>query len=116
MNHQQNVYDGHVTTQVRDQIADFTGMTPTVMIGDHGYRGTEEVAVLAEYGTEVIIPVNLRRVEKGSRAHRRVRRFLRQLARVEAVIGHLKAEHRLSCNFLHGVLGDEMNVILATVG
>ncbi len=32
------------------------------------------------------------------------------------MIGHLKAEDRLCRNYLHGILGDELNVLLAAVG
>jgi IS5 family transposase len=34
-------------------------------------------------------------------------------AAIEPVIGHLKADYRLCRNFLKGILGDLMNVILA---
>jgi hypothetical protein len=32
------------------------------------------------------------------------------------VIGHLKAEHQLCRNYLHGVLGDELTILNAAVG
>ena len=32
---------------------------------------------------------------------------------IEAVIGHLKSDHRLGRNFLSGFLGDEINVLMA---
>ena len=35
---------------------------------------------------------------------------------VEPVIGHLKTEHRLGRNWLKGVFGDDINVILAAAG
>ena len=116
LNHQQNVYDGHVTADAREQIEDLTGTKPTIMVGDHGYRGTDMVTALAEDGTQVITPVNLRKSIKGTVEHRRLRKLLAKRSRIEAVIGHLKAEHRLCRNYLHGVLGDELNVLLAAVG
>ena len=42
--------------------------------------------------------------------------MVKMRARIEAVIGHLKTDHRLGRNFLHGWLGDEQNVLLAAVG
>jgi IS5 family transposase len=45
-----------------------------------------------------------------------LRKLLAKRPRFDAVIGHLKAEHRLCRNYLHGVLGDELNVLLAAVG
>jgi IS5 family transposase len=113
MNHECNVYDGHVTAEVRDQITDLTGTTPHTIIGDHGYRGTDEIAALADDGTAVIIPPMLRKAAKGSPQRRYLTRLMRLRARIEPVIGHLKSDHRLCRNFLWGSLGDEMNVLLA---
>lgn len=87
-----------------------------VMVGDQDYRGTEVVVAMAEDGTQVVTPVDLRKSIKGTAEHRRLRKLLAKRSRVEAVIGHLKAEHRLCRNYLHGVLGDELNVLLAAVG
>lgn len=116
LNHQQNVYDGHVTPEARDQIQDLTGTKPTVMVGDQGYKGADLVAAMAEDGTRMITPVDLRKATKGTAEHRKLRKLLAKRSRIEAVIGHLKAEHRLCRNYLHGILGDEFNVLLAAVG
>jgi hypothetical protein len=40
-------------------------------------------------------------------------RILRRRASVEAVISHLKNDHRLSRNYLKGILGDQINPLLA---
>jgi IS5 family transposase len=37
-------------------------------------------------------------------------------AGIEPVIGHLKKDHRLSRNYYKGIVGDEINVMLAAVG
>ena len=105
-----------MTAEARDQIQDLTGTKPTVMVGDQGYRGAEVVAAMAEDGTQVVTPVDLRRSIKGTAEHRRLRKLMAKRSRVEAVVGHLKAEHRLCRNYLHGVLGDELNLLLAAVG
>ena len=34
-------------------------------------------------------------------------------AAIEPVIGHLKSDYRMNRNFLKGVIGDEMNVLLS---
>jgi IS5 family transposase len=34
-------------------------------------------------------------------------------AAIEPVIGHLKSDYRMNRNFLKGVIGDEINVLLA---
>ncbi len=41
---------------------------------------------------------------------------MKRRAAVEPVIGHLKAEHRMSRNYLAHRLGDAINAILAAVG
>ncbi len=53
LNHPHNIYDGHVTAEAREQIEDLTSTKPTIMVGDHGYRGTNMVTALAEDGTYV---------------------------------------------------------------
>ncbi len=41
------------------------------------------------------------------------RKQCRRRAAIEPIIGHLKSDFRLSRNFLKGVIGDEINVLLA---
>jgi IS5 family transposase len=41
---------------------------------------------------------------------------MRRRAAVEPVIGHLKAEHRMSRNYLKGPEGDRINAVLAAAG
>ena len=43
-------------------------------------------------------------------------REMRRRAAVESVIGHLKAEHRMSRNYLKGPEGDRINAVLAAAG
>ena len=43
-------------------------------------------------------------------------RAFERLSLIEAMIGHLKSDHRLGRNFLRGRLDDELNVLLAAVG
>jgi hypothetical protein len=43
-------------------------------------------------------------------------RELRRRAAVKPVIGHVKAEHRMGCNYLAGRRADATNAILAAVG
>ena len=41
---------------------------------------------------------------------------MRRRGAVEPVIGHLKAEHRMDCNYFKGRGGDRANAVLATAG
>ena len=116
MNHHKNCYDGHTTAEVSEQIEALTGTKPSTIIGDQGYRNPAGNALLLQDGITVVTPKDLRRQTKGTAAWRQCRRLLRLRSRIEAVIGHLKAEFRLSRNFLHGWEGDETNVLLAAAG
>jgi IS5 family transposase len=41
---------------------------------------------------------------------------MKRRAAVELGIGHLKQEHRMDRNRLHGVIGDKINAILSAAG
>jgi IS5 family transposase len=41
---------------------------------------------------------------------------MRRRAAVEPVIGHIKAEHRMARNYLKGLDGDRINVVLSAAG
>ena len=45
-----------------------------------------------------------------------MKKLLRRRSAVEPVIGHVKNEHRMGRNYLHGRHGDAANAILAAVG
>jgi hypothetical protein len=47
---------------------------------------------------------------------RPIRREMKRRAAVEPVIGHVKAEHRMSRNYLKGRDGDRINAVLAAAG
>ena len=50
------------------------------------------------------------------RGYRGERKYFRKRAGIEPVIGHLKEDHRLSRNYYKGIIGDEINVMLAAAG
>ena len=84
-----------------------TGVRPATVLADRGFRGPRNIG-----GTEIIRP----QAEPwpADPAGRRKRR--QQNARrgsIEPRIGHLKTDFRLGRNFLRGVLGDELNLLLA---
>jgi IS5 family transposase len=47
------------------------------------------------------------------RGYRGERKYFCKRAGFEPVIGHLKEDHRLSRNYDKGIIGDEINVMLA---
>jgi transposase, IS5 family len=103
----ENLYDGRTLPAALEQSEANTGVLPKTALVDRGFRGASHVG-----DTEVVMP------QAGpwpkDKAGRRKRR--RQNARrvsIEPKIGHLKSDFRLGRNFLSGVLGDAMNVLLA---
>ena len=79
------------------------------VIVDRGYRGHAQVGA-----NEVILPRGCR--GKSAYARRQHKLRCRRRSGIEAVIGHLKADHRLSRNYLKGIAGDSMNALLAGIG
>jgi hypothetical protein len=67
-------------------------------------------------GIRVVAPADLKKVEKRTTEYGKIRKTVKMRVRIEIVNGHLKTNHRLGRNFLHGWLGDEQNALLAAVG
>lgn len=76
-------------------------------ICDKGYRGNKQVGE-----TEVQLPGKpLKRDTSYQRQKKRKR--CRRRAAIEPAIGHLKSDHRLSRNWLRGIEGDKINLLMA---
>ena len=102
-----NEYDGHTLDAVLEQVKKLTGKAPKVAKVDRGYRGKKQVG-----DTEILIPSTPKKSDsyykrkKLSNAHKK-------RAAIEPVIGHLKSDHRLNRNFYKGIIGDNINIMLA---
>jgi IS5 family transposase len=74
---------------------------------DRGYRGKKTFG-----NTEVILPAPpLKRDNRYQRDKKRKR--CRRRAAIEPIIGHLKTDFRLTRNFLKGIAGDNINLLMA---
>jgi len=102
-----NPYDGDTLGPALGQHEALTGARALTATGDRGYRGRKEVG-----GTRIQTPGN-GKAGRGGYAARKLRRACRRRAAIEPVIRHLKSDHRLGRNFLKGVAGDAVNVLLA---
>ena len=72
---------------------------------DRGYKG------IATYkNTKIFVPKPNKNITKTKREKHSTR------ATIEPKIGHLKQDHRLCRNYLKGIIGDNINVILAAAG
>ncbi len=74
-------------------------------VADRGYRGRSKVG-----NTEIILPKPRKSMSK------KILRWVKNRSRIEAIISHLKNDHRMGRNLLKGVFGDILNPKLAVIG
>jgi transposase, IS5 family len=96
------LHDSKTIPEVLEQFERLNGKLPAEVFADRGYKG------IREYKSSVMhVPKPEKTITKEQRS-RHSRR-----AAIEPVIGHLKSNYRLCRNYLKGIVGDNMNVILA---
>ena len=102
-----NTFDGHTLPEALDQVEALTGKRPALAIADRGYRGKSRIGE-----TQVVTPKPARKSDTEYHKKRARKRFRRRAA-IEPIIGHLKSDHRLKRNYLKGIVGDAINLMLA---
>ena len=107
VSHEVNVHDTHTLPDVLRSIEQSRKKKARQATCDRGYRGKRIVN-----GTEIVLPRPP--LKRDSRYQRdKKRKQCRRRAAIEPIIGHLKSDFRLSRNFLKGVIGDEINLLMA---
>ncbi len=106
LNIPKNDYDGHTLGPALEQQQRLTGHVLENDFVDRGYRGVKKVL-----GTNIIIPSNHSHLSPYQK--QKMRKGFRRRAAIEPAISHLKSDHRLSRNFYKGIIGDNINVMLA---
>ena len=101
-----NPFDGHTLKDAINQTQELTGIKPSHVHVDKGYRGKDH----HPEGVEVHLPKNRKSLSRIERKYQRRRNA------IESVISHLKQNHRMNRNYLLGREGDKMNAILAGCG
>lgn len=98
-------YDGHTLTEVLQEKEQQTGIETKRAYVDRGYRGHQH-------------PKRHRIFMSGQKrgVTAAIKRELKRRSVVEPLIGHLKNEGRLGRNYLHGVSGDKINVLMVAAG
>ena len=105
-----NPYDGHTLEEHLKQTKYLTESKPKVAIVDRGYRGKKNIN-----GTQIISP-SVPPKDTSQYEKQKARKRFRARAGIEPVIGHIKHDHRMLRNYLKGVIGDQLNTILAATG
>lgn len=102
-----NEYDGHTLPDVLEQVNKLTGKCTKTAKVDRGYQDKNRIGE-----TDILIPSvpkksdNYYKRKKISNAHKK-------RAAIEPVIEHIKSDHRLNRNFYKGVVGYNINIMLA---
>lgn len=104
---EKNLYDGDTLPAALEQSEKIRGRIAARAIVDRGYRGRTWVG-----STEVLVPGRAKAGQSKSET-KRLRKSFRRRAAIEPVIGHLKGQYRLGRSYLKGIVGDNVNVMLA---
>jgi transposase, IS5 family len=101
-----NPYDGHTLKACIEQAHRVTGVAPAQAYVDRGYKG---------HGCDNnTFKVWIAGAKRGVTAQ--IHKKIKRRNAIEPVIGHMKADGRLSRNFLKGMDGDAMNALLCGAG
>lgn len=107
ISHERNLHDNHTLPEILKHVEISRGKAVKQAVCDRGYRGRSEVS-----GTRIILPGKA--LKKDSRNQKdRKRKQCKRRAAIEPIIGHLKSDFRLSRNYLKGVMGDHINLLMA---
>lgn len=102
INFTQTLHDSKTLPEVLEQYERLNGKQAKEVFADRGYRGIKQYKE-----TSIFVPKPVKNITKAQRKKHSKR------AAIEPVIGHLKQNYRLCRNYLKGILGDNMNLILA---
>jgi IS5 family transposase len=102
LNFTQTLHDSKTIPEALEQYERLTGKQAGQVFADRGYRGPGQYKA-----SKIQVPKTDKHISRAKRKKHSKR------AAIEPVIGHLKTDYRLCRNFLKGILGDLMNVIMA---
>lgn len=102
-----NPYDGHTLEPALQQVKRMLGRLPKSATVDRGYRGVSKVEE-----TQILLP---KPPSKGQSRYmtNKLRKAHCKRAAIEPIISHVKHDHRMERNFYKGIVGDNINIMLA---
>jgi transposase, IS5 family len=103
-----NEFDGHTLEPALDQTKRLIGKAPKKAVVDRGYRGRKQIG-----DTQILIPSPFNDKKQSKYLQSKLKRAYKKRAAIEPIIGHLKTDHRLGRNFYKGIIGDNINIMLA---
>ncbi len=105
--HDRNCHDNHTLPEVLSHIEESRGKSVKDAVCDRGYRGRKTFGE-----PHIILPsAPLKRDNRYQRDKKRKR--CQRRAAIEPIIGHLKSDFRLGRNYLKGIKGDEISLLMA---
>ena len=105
-----NPHDSKTIAPLLEQMQAHEQNLPKEVIYDRGGRGIKEAL-----GVKITTPSKPKGSD-GEAKKRRMRRRFRRRAGIEPIIGHLKTDHRMAQNYLHGEESAQMNAYLVAAG
>lgn len=106
-----NEYDGHTLETALNQHETLTGKRAKTATVDRGYQGRAKIGE-----TEINIPKPFNNKKLSKYRQTKLRKGFKRRAAIEPIIGHTKSDHRLGLNFYKGIVGDNINIMLAAAG
>lgn len=105
-----NPHDSKTIESLLDQIAANGQELPQELLYDRGGRGKSDIK-----GVTISTPKPPTK-KATDYQKRKARKKFRRRAAIEPVIGHLKTDHRMGQNYLHGSISPQINAYLAATG
>ncbi len=102
LNFTETLHDSKTIVAALDQVKKLIEIAPQEVFADRGYVGKT-----VHEQTKIYTPKPNPNITKEQRQKHSKR------AGIEPKIGHLKSDHRMNRNFLKGVVGDAINLVLA---
>ena len=102
LNFTQSLHDSKTLPEVLEQYERLNGQEAKEVFVDRGYKGIKQYKA-----SKIFVPIPDKNITKNQRQKHSRR------AAIEPVIGHLKQDYRLCRNYLKGIFGDNINIILA---
>lgn len=103
-----NEFDGHTLEPALEQTQRLVGKAPKKAAVDRGYRGRKQIGE-----TQILLPKPFNNKTQTKYQQKKLKEAHKKRAAIEPIIGHLKTDHRLGRNFYKGIVGDNINIMLA---